>query len=147
MKVTLEQVLMLIATLLVVFANSGIVTRKITRVVATVQQLCKELHAVWQFLHDRGNAALINGGRVEKRDGQFFIPEEILNRFAPITDSLRALAAEPVNLMDSDHLAMRIGRKYGRWLVKNICIPFRYDKGECLAIAVSVARGRKSVSA
>lgn len=141
-------VLIAITALIPSMGGLAVVLRKVKNLVQWVMVLRRDIKTVVDFLESRGQVEAFNQGHASPPGGRpFAIHADVRARFAPIEQGLWKLAAEPVNLQDSDSLFLRIEREYKDWLVENVCVPLRVNKGACLALALEVAREKHRASA
>jgi hypothetical protein len=76
----------------------------------------------------------------------FVVPEAIRRAFEPVAAKLRVLNEEPVNVQDSDSLAVKITANLQPWLDENICRPFGINRTLARAYAIEVARDKEKAA-
>ncbi len=143
-----EQVGLIIA----IFSNIATVTGVLVAVFRAKQTTSERLAKIefmtttlWDFHMRRAGGEMVrkNFGTL---DSPLDIQPEILHWFDPLCEELQAfyLKVGRPDMSDRD-LAIEIERAFGGRMLKEICIPHDIHQGECLLIAVAVAKGGSTV--
>lgn len=111
---------------------------KLTGVEKDVEHIKDELRDLKDFLFRRGAVEAILTGRAEM-NSPVKVSKNMKDLFWELKPDLKKMAQSNPKLSDSD-LAWKIEKKWGDYIMKNICIPHRISNGECLLIAVAAAR-------
>lgn len=67
------------------------------------------------------------------------VPATVRLAFKPIVPQLRAFY-EGLNTLDDGEIALQIEKRFGDWIVRNVCVPLFQTNGECLIFAVRLAQ-------
>lgn len=105
-----------------------------------VAKIQVKVDTVWDFLVRRAFAEAVNKGIGEMRS-PMVVKQEPKEGLKEIAGELKSwYNSMKVKPSDSD-LALEIERRWGKWIVENFCILHNYTQGECLAVAMSLAKG------
>ena len=118
---------------------------KIGRMIERVDILWKKQDVMWDYLVDRGKVATVRRSWAQALDDEGGVRIKVSPRAkALIPDPLRIKLIETFSSrchqMQSNALLLEIQEKFGKELVKELCIPYLMHEGECLVIAEAVVR-------
>jgi hypothetical protein len=99
-----------------------------------------KLTVVWEFLYRRAMIESLKRGFLTI-NSPLQVRPDLRAAYDPILPELCALYVEArrKNHAEPD-IAIEIEQKHREWIIDNICRPFDMDRGECLVIAVEVAK-------
>lgn len=98
----------------------------------------RKVALVWSFLFRRAMIEALKQGFLTDTNPAKVRPD-IRDRFWPIEADLKN-HFPAIHPHDEPKLALEIEAKYQDWIVDNICLPCKMDRGECLVLAVEVAK-------
>lgn len=138
----------IVSIVLGLFSSMGIAYLagvKITRLETQVEglkedarELAEGFKTLSEFLFRRGTAEAVIKGRANM-NSPIKISEESRALYKDLAPDLRKLAQANAEASDAQ-LALLIEKKWGEFIMKYICIPNQMTQGQCLFIAVEVAR-------
>jgi hypothetical protein len=121
---------------------------KITRVETQVEglkddtrELSASLKNISEFLFRRGTAEAVINGKATI-NSPIKISDEAEMIFQDLKPDLKKMGQANPGMTDVE-LAFLIERKWGDFIMKNICIPHKMTQGACLVFAVELARGNR----
>jgi len=124
---------------------------KVTRIENNLEHLKEDLEGledkfdvIWTFLLRRGISEAIHGGNATMNSPVTLTPKakEIINGLKP---ELQQLAKQHAGWTDAE-LALEIEKRWGDFILKQICIPQGLHAGACLIMALEAARGKVDIS-
>jgi hypothetical protein len=98
-----------------------------------------KLGTVWEFLLRRGMAEAVQKG-LGTLQSPFVANTESRSWFSPLAVELQATYRAKWTQLNSHDLSLEIERTFGELIVREVCIPHGLAGGECLLIAMDVAR-------
>lgn len=101
-------------------------------------QMELKLNIIWDFLMEKAMASMIVNG-LGTINSPLVISEEAVSWFTPLKSELQTIYQKNKNMTDHE-LAFEIQRKLGKRINAEICIPHGIYSGECVLIAVAVAK-------
>lgn len=125
----------LIATVLATAITLGAMIRNNIRRTA---QMELKLDIIWTYLLERGIASMITNG-LATMNSPIVISDEAVSWFDDLKSDLKRIYNKN-KLAKDTQLAFEIQKELGDRLFKEICIPHRVNNGECISIALAVAK-------
>lgn len=101
-------------------------------------QIELKLSIIWSYIMERGMASVIANG-LGTLNSPLVISDEVIAWFTPLEKELKAIYKKHPNL-DDYKLGFEIQRVLGERMLREICIPKKITNGECLWVAVAVAK-------
>lgn len=101
-------------------------------------QIELKLDIIWSYIMERGMASMI-ANNLGTLNSPLVISDDVIAWFAPMEKELKALYKKHSKL-DDYKLGFEIQKSFGERMLKEICIPHKVTNGECLLIAVAVAK-------
>jgi hypothetical protein len=135
------------ATIAWCWRSVRVVRKRMAQDRAIQVQTQKRCSLMWRAFMKRGFAEAVSSGAATQRltgqvqpvmERDLILSDESFRRFAPIAKSLRKFYRDNMPISKEDFGAM-VEDAYGDWLIDNICIPLKVDRGACIAMAVQVA--------
>lgn len=116
-----------------------IVYRRLNRIEA-------KLGVVWGFIYRRAMIEALKRGFLVM-NSPIKVRDDLENAYCDIAPGLAKLYTElkAANIVEPD-IALEIERRYYEWIIENVCEPFDMDRGECLVIAVEIAKAELAKS-
>lgn len=108
-----------------------------------VDRLNGQINIINKFILRMAMAEAVEkgGGKV---NSPFTISRDANEWFKPIAKELRRLRKSLTNVWGREpsdaEMFYAIEKRYGKWLLDNICIPHGYDSGGCIAMAIAVSK-------
>lgn len=133
----------LIAIGTVVFRIGQMVERlnKLENTAVDVAKIQVKVDTVWDFQMRRAFAEAVNKGYGEMRS-PLKIDSIYVDAMKSIVPDLHKWYSSIQVKPTDKEIALEIEKRWGKLLVENFCIPHGYEYGGCLAIALSVAKGK-----
>lgn len=101
-------------------------------------QIELKLDIIWSYIMERGMASMITSG-LGTLNSPLIISDEAIAWFAPMEKELKSIYKKYTKL-DDYKLGFEIQKSLGDRMLREICIPHKITNGECLLIAVAVAK-------
>lgn len=103
-----------------------------------------KVDTMWDFQLRRAEVEAINKG-MASRNSPLLINPEAMKIFNGMTEELRSFYDGFGRKLTDAELALEIEKHFGARIAMEVCLPYKMTNGECLVIAVAVAKGENKV--
>ena len=118
--------------------QAAILTAAMVWIAMKLHRIDTNTKAIWSFLMRRAAVKAVQSG-LGTMNSPIVIKPEVLQLLKPLESELKAIYEKNKKLAD-DALLLEIERTLGEKIVKNVCLIHGISDGECLIIALAVAK-------
>ncbi len=94
---------------------------------------------IWDYIISRAQLEFLNK-EMGTINSPIEVNNDIKNMYAPIAKDLKDHYKKVGVRLTDRELFEIIFKKYGEWIVKNVCLPYKLQNGACIIAAIAIAK-------
>jgi hypothetical protein len=98
-----------------------------------------KLDIVWEYIYNRAKTEFLIK-KMGTINSPIKVNDGVKEWYKPISHELRETYNKVGPNLTDKELFIHIHEKFGEWITKNICIPYKLESGACIIAAIAIAQ-------